>query len=74
MKNLQCRETKNKRSEMSEAGKARKALFAAHCSLFICTAIAQQSPYISRVYDYSPAPGQFINELPEYTPEIRGRI
>ncbi|MDR3140682.1 MAG: Ig-like domain-containing protein [Tannerellaceae bacterium] len=27
-----------------------------------------QSPYIHRVYDYMPAPGQFINELPEYTP------
>ena len=24
------------------------------------------SPYLSRVYDYCPAPGQFINELPEY--------
>jgi len=27
---------------------------------------AQQSPYISRVYEYSPAPGQFVNELPKY--------
>lgn len=25
-----------------------------------------QSPYISRVWEYSPAPGQFVNELPEY--------
>ena len=25
-----------------------------------------QSPYISKVYEYRPAPGQFINELPEY--------
>lgn len=24
------------------------------------------SPYIAKVYDYSPAPGQFVNELPEY--------
>lgn len=24
------------------------------------------SPYISRVYEYRPAPGQFVNELPEY--------
>lgn len=23
-------------------------------------------PYINKVYDYCPAPGQFINELPEY--------
>ncbi len=27
---------------------------------------ATHSPYISKVYDYNPAPGQFINELPEY--------
>ncbi len=27
---------------------------------------AQSSPYISRVYDYMPAPGQFTNMLPEY--------
>ena len=25
-----------------------------------------QSPYISRVYDFCPAPGQFVNKLPEY--------
>lgn len=24
------------------------------------------SPYISRVYEYRPAPGQFVNEAPEY--------
>ena len=24
------------------------------------------SPYISRVYEYMPAPGQFVNELPKY--------
>lgn len=24
------------------------------------------TPYITRVYDYCPAPGQFINEIPEY--------
>lgn len=28
--------------------------------------IAENSPYISKVYEYSPAPGQFINEMPEY--------
>jgi hypothetical protein len=27
-----------------------------------------QSPYINKVYDYTPAPGQFINDLPEYEP------
>jgi len=26
------------------------------------------SPYIDRVYEYCPAPGQFINELPPYEP------
>ena len=25
-----------------------------------------QSPYIYKVYEYRPAPGQFVNELPEY--------
>ena len=25
-----------------------------------------QSPYISRVWEYSPAPGQFVNSMPEY--------
>jgi hypothetical protein len=25
-----------------------------------------QSPYIHKVYEYRPAPGQFVNELPEY--------
>ncbi|MDE6285802.1 MAG: cell surface protein, partial [Muribaculaceae bacterium] len=26
----------------------------------------EYSPYISRVYEYHPAPGQFINEMPRY--------
>lgn len=26
----------------------------------------EYSPYISRVYEYRPAPGQFVNELPPY--------
>lgn len=32
---------------------------------FACCANAF-SPYIKKIYDYSPAPGQFINLLPEY--------
>ncbi|MDE6338892.1 MAG: cell surface protein [Muribaculaceae bacterium] len=28
----------------------------------------EYSPYISRVYEYRPAPGQFINEMPKYEP------
>ncbi|MGN0187658.1 MAG: PKD domain-containing protein [Paludibacteraceae bacterium] len=37
--------------------------------LLLCvgmTAVAQ-SPYIERVYEYCPAPGQFVNLLPAYT-------
>lgn len=35
----------------------------------LCAAHAQAvSPYINRVYDYRPAPGQFVNEIPEYEP------
>jgi hypothetical protein len=30
------------------------------------TMAAQNSPYINKVYDFKPAPGQFTNELPEY--------
>ncbi|MDE6009186.1 MAG: cell surface protein, partial [Muribaculaceae bacterium] len=26
----------------------------------------EYSPYISRVYEYCPAPGQFVNEMPRY--------
>ena len=26
----------------------------------------QPSPYIAKVFDYMPAPGQFVNKLPEY--------
>ena len=26
----------------------------------------EYSPYIARVYEYRPAPGQFINEMPKY--------
>ncbi len=28
--------------------------------------VKKQSPYISKVFDYLPAPGQFVNVLPEY--------
>lgn len=28
--------------------------------------VAQNSPYISHVFEYVPAPGQFVNTLPEY--------
>jgi uncharacterized protein YjdB len=41
---------------------------AAVALLVAAHALAAQSPYIDRVYEYMPAPGQFINELPEYEP------
>ena len=28
----------------------------------------EYSPYITRVYEYCPAPGQFVNEMPKYEP------
>lgn len=28
----------------------------------------EYSPYIARVYEYCPAPGQFVNEMPQYSP------
>lgn len=33
-------------------------------SIFVASAAIANSPYISEVMDYSPAPGQFINTLP----------
>ncbi len=36
---------------------------------FIVTVLHEEveySPYISRVYEYCPAPGQFVNDMPEY--------
>ena len=32
------------------------------------TANADNSPYIAHVYDYLPAPGQFVNDKPSYQP------
>ena len=43
----------------------KKFLFGTIFTMAIMPAFAA-SPYLSRVYDYCPAPGQFINELPEY--------
>ena len=36
------------------------------CATISLSVMAENSPYISKVYDYQPAPGQFVNELPEY--------
>lgn len=32
----------------------------------VASVVAQHSPYVTQVYDFVPAPGQFVNELPEY--------
>lgn len=35
----------------------------------------EYTPYISRVYEYCPAPGQYVNELPQYEPgDTYGRM
>ena len=37
------------------------------CSLcFVLSASAQNSPYLSHVWEFVPAPGQFVNEMPRY--------
>lgn len=48
--------------------RTRVLLLAALCSAAFTCAYAQgaRDPYINRVYEYVPAPGQFINLLPEY--------
>lgn len=35
-------------------------------AFFVVSFAYAQSPYISHVWEYNPAPGQFVNELPEY--------
>lgn len=44
-----------------------KGLLSALC-FFIAQGGLAVSPYINKVYEYRPAPGQFIGELPEYEP------
>jgi len=34
--------------------------------VIMCVYAFADSPYISRVWEYCPAPGQFVNELPEF--------
>ena len=46
-----------------------KSLIVALVLLWAASVTAHaQSPYIHRVYDYMPAPGQFVNDMPAYTP------
>lgn len=35
-------------------------------AMLVCTKALAQSPYIDKVYEFCPAPGQFVNLLPEY--------
>lgn len=42
------------------------ALVAAAIVAATFAAQAQNKPYITKVYDFMPAPGQFVNELPEW--------
>ena len=35
-------------------------------ALAVLTDALAQSPYINKVYEYRPAPGQFVNKMPLY--------
>ena len=37
-----------------------------YLSVAVIFSASANSPYISKVYDFVPAPGQFVNEMPEY--------
>jgi uncharacterized protein YjdB len=52
---------------MKTFARSAKAIFVLTFGASISAGQAQ-SPYIDRVYDYMPAPGQFVNELPFYRP------
>ena len=36
------------------------------CTAICAPVVEAASPFVSKVYEYRPAPGQFVNELPEY--------
>ena len=46
----------------------KKLLLLAVMAMAMLTTNADNSPYIARVYDYMPAPGQFVNVFPAYQP------
>lgn len=46
----------------------KKSLLSAIVAVMALTAMADNSPYIAHVYDYLPAPGQFVNVYPAYQP------
>ncbi len=43
-----------------------KKIFLAICLSVALPMIGQNSKYITKVYDFVPAPGQFVNEIPEW--------
>ena len=44
----------------------KKIFLALACLLSLQAMAKDNSPYIYKVYDFRPAPGQFTNTLPEY--------
>ena len=46
----------------------KKSLLLAMMAMAMSVANAANSPYIAHVYDYLPAPGQFVNVFPAYQP------
>ena len=48
--------------------KMKKTLLFSLAVLAVLTASAGNSPYIAHIYDYLPAPGQFVNVFPAYKP------
>ena len=46
----------------------KKSLLLVLTMMVAWTAMAENSPYIAHVYDYLPAPGQFVNQSPSYKP------
>ena len=46
----------------------KKTLLLSLAVVSMLAANASNSPYIARVYDFLPAPGQFVNSMPAYKP------
>ena len=46
--------------------KTQKIVLCVLCLLCALCASGQKNPYISKVYEFVPAPGQFVNALPEW--------
>ena len=46
----------------------KKTFLLSLAAVSLMAASAGNSPYIARVYDYLPAPGQFVNQFPSYKP------